>query len=151
MQGGEHGHAGGAVGDQVAGQALIGAAGIVQIGEPGFGGEGVGIQPVQQRQIHAHAQHGILGGVEVHIGEGLHDQLVAVIPQWGVGVAVRQGVVDPGDDAVLQHQKAVFGDVHPAQCRGVDDVALQDLCHGTIPLFRQNKMSAPPPIAAKHP
>ena len=130
---------------------LIGAAGVVQIGKAGLGGEGVGIQPVQQRQVHAHTQHGVLGRVEVHVGKGLHDELVAEIPQRCVGVAVRQRLVDPGDDAVLQHQKAVFRDVHPTQRRSVNDVALQDLCHGTIPLFRQNKMSAPPHHAAKHP
>ena len=89
--------------------------------------------------------------MEVHIGKGLHDQPVAVVPQRGMGIAVRQGVVHPGDDAVLQHQKAVFRDVHPAQRRSVNDMALQDLCHETIPLFRKNKMSALPPIAAKHP
>ena len=39
----------------------------VQILEPGLRAEGVGIQPVQQGQIHAHAQHGVLGGVEVQV------------------------------------------------------------------------------------
>ena len=81
MQRGEHAHPGGAVGDQVRGQTAVGPPGKVRVGEPGLGAEGVGIQPIQQRQVHAHAQHGILGGMEVHIRKGLHDEPVAVIRQ----------------------------------------------------------------------
>ena len=123
MQGGEHTHPGGTVGDQVGGQAAIGPAGKVRVCEPGLGAEGVGIQPVQQGQVHAHAQHGILGRVEVHIHKGLHDEPVAVVRYGGGGQGLGQRVIDPLHHAVLQHQIAVFPDVQLPQPGGLDDVA----------------------------
>ena len=123
VQGGEHAHPGGAVGDQVGGQAAIGPAGKVRVCEPGLGAEGVGIQPVQQGQVHAHAQHGILGRVEVHIHKGLHDEPVAVVRYGGGGQGLGQRVIDPLHHAVLQHQIAVLPDVQLPQPGSLDDVA----------------------------
>ena len=92
VEGGEHTHPGRAAGDQVGGQAAVDAAGVVRVGEAGLGGERVGVQPVQQRQVHAHAQHGVLGRVEVHIREGLHDEVVAKVLQLRVLQPLRHTV-----------------------------------------------------------
>ena len=104
MEGGEHAHPGGAVFDQLPGQAAVDLPGVVRVREPGLRGKGIGVQPVQQGQIHAHPQHGILGGVEVQVRKGLENQRVPAVLHRGPGVLLRQSPVDAPDDAVLGHQ-----------------------------------------------
>lgn len=53
-------------------------AGIAVVGKPGLRAEGISIQPVQQGQVHPHAQHGVLGRVEMQVREGGHDEPAAV-------------------------------------------------------------------------
>ena len=132
---GEHAHAGRAVGDQLMGEAGIDLAGIGGVGKTCLGGEGVGAEPVQQGQIHAHAQHGILGCVEVHIGKGLHNELVAVVVEDAVTMGGGQLVIDALNDAVTQHHIAVFHDVQFAQSRRMNDVTFQNLFHCLSPHF----------------
>lgn len=122
-RGREHTDAGGAVGDQVGSQPAVDAAGIVQISEPRLGGERVGVEPVQQRQVHPHAQHGVLGGVEVHIREGLHDDAVAEVADLRALQMGGQIGIKTGDNAVLQHQAAVLENVQAAHGGRVDDIA----------------------------
>lgn len=129
VQRGKHAHAGGAVGDQIGGQTAVDPPGVVRVGKPRLGGECVGIQPVQQRQIHAHAQHGILGRVKMHVRKGLHDEPVAEVPHLGVCQLLRQLSVQAGDHTVLQHKAAVLQNVQPPHLRRMDDVAAQNLCH----------------------
>ena len=71
VQGGEHADAGGTACNQLLGQSAIDFAGVGRVCEAGLCREGIGIQPVQQRQVHAGAQHGILGRVEVQVRKGL--------------------------------------------------------------------------------
>ena len=61
--------------------------------------------------------------MEMHIRKGLHDQLITVIPQRRIGILPGQRIVNTDYDAVLQHQISVFRNVHPAQCRRMDDMA----------------------------
>ena len=123
VEGREHTDAGSAVGDQVCSQPTVDTAGVVQISEPRLGGERVGVEPVQQRQIHAHAQHGVLGRMEMHIREGLHDEAVAEVAHLGDLRALGQLRVQTGDNAVLQHQAAVLENVQAAHGGRVDDIA----------------------------
>ena len=124
VEGGEHAHPCGPVFNQLPGKLAVDLPGVVRVGEAGLGGEGVGVQPVQKRQVHAHAQHGILGGVEVEVREGLEDQGVPVILHRRPGVLLRQGGKDPDDVAVLRHQIAVFRDVQLPQGRSGNHRAL---------------------------
>ena len=128
VEGGEHGHPGGAVGNELRGQLAVDVPGVVRIGKPGLRREGVGVEPVQQRQVHAGAQHGILGGVEVQVCERLEDQAGAEILHRRAGIAFRQGGEDPGDDAVLRHQIAALRDLRRPGRGGGDDGALQNRC-----------------------
>ena len=123
MEGREHTDSGGAVGDQVCSQPAVDAAGIVQVGEPRLRGERVGVEPVQQRQVHTHAQHGVLGGVEVHICERLHDNAVAEVADLRALQMGGQIGIKAGDGAVLQHQAAVLENVQAAHGGRVDDIA----------------------------
>ena len=132
---GEHTHAGCAVGDQLVGKAGVDLTGIGGVGKACLGGEGVGAEPVQQGQIHAHAQHGILGCVEVHIGKRLHNDLVAVVVEDAVTMLSRQLVIDAYDHAIFQHHIAVFHDVQFAQSRRMNDVTFQNLFHCLSPHF----------------
>ena len=123
VEGGEHTDAGGAVGDQVGSQPAVDAAGVVQISEPRLGGERVGVEPVQQRQVHPHAQHGVLGRMEMHIREGLHDNAVAEVADLRALQMGGQIGIKAGNDAVLQHQAAVLENVQAAHGGRVDDIA----------------------------
>ena len=111
VEGGEHSHPGGAVCDELGRELAIHFPGIVRVREPGLRREGVGVEPVQQRQVHAGAHHGILGGVEVQIRKGLQDQAIPEILHRSAGVFRRQSVVYAPDDSVLRHQIPRFCDV----------------------------------------
>ncbi len=124
VPGGEGGYPGGAGGDEVPGQPAVYPAGVVQILEPGLRAEGVGVQPVQQGQVHAHAQHGVLGGVEMQVREGGHDEGVAVVRHRAGGVLLRQDGAYRLEDAVLQNEVAVGDGLQRAEGGGVDDVAV---------------------------
>ena len=159
MEGGEHAHPCGSAFNQLPGQLGVDRPGVVRVGETGLGGEGVRIQPVQKRQVHAHPQHGILGSVEVEIRRGLQNQRVPVIRRRRWGVLLRQDREDPGDFAVLRHEIAVFCDVQLPQGRSGDDGAFQNgnrhanNSFANLPI--QNKKAACPgrgiPSPCRHP
>ena len=124
VEGGEDAHPGGAPLYQVPCQLGVDAAGEVRVGILGLQGEGIGHQPVHQGHIQSHAQHGVLGGVEVHVGEGLEDQVAGPVFDLRPGVLGRERLIDALDDAVLGHQVAVLQTVQLAQGGGGDDSAL---------------------------
>ena len=76
--------------DEVRRQLPVGPAGVIQIRVAGLGWEGIGVQPLQQRQVHPHARHGVLGGVEVHVGKGLQNQPLPVVLHVQAAVCLRQ-------------------------------------------------------------
>ena len=136
VEGGEHAHPGGAVFDELPGEAPVDGPGVVRVGEPGLRGEGIGIQPVQQGQVHAGAQHGVLGAVEVQVREGLEHQVVPPVLHRGAGVSLRQGGEDALNDAVFSHKVPVRRGVQPPQGGGGDDGPLDDGQHdGRPPLL----------------
>lgn len=103
MDAGECADPGGTPSDQLLGQPLVDDFCIFHIREPGLGGEGIGLEPFQQLQIHTQAQHGELGGVQVHITEARGNDRVPIIYHlaapmgWkSVQHAFHQAV--PGDD-----------------------------------------------------
>ena len=124
MPGGEHGHPGGARGDEVLRQGPVYHPGEVRVLEPGLHGEGVGLQPRQQGQVHPHAQHGVLGGVEMQVREGGHDEGAAVVRHRAGGVLLRQDGAYRLEDAILQDEVAVGDGFQRAEGGGVDDVAV---------------------------
>ena len=126
VQGGEHDDTGGTVGNQLLSQLLVDGACHLGISEVSLGGEGVGVQPVDQGHIHAHTQHGVLGCVQMHVGEGLQDQVLAAVLDLTAGELLGQGLIDAFDDAVNSDQIAVLNDVQLAQFGSSDDVTLQD-------------------------
>ena len=129
MEGGEHTHPRGAVGSQLLRQLAVYRPGVVRVGKAGLRGKGVGVEPVQQGQIHAHAQHGVLGGVEVQIRKGLDDQRVPAVLHGGPGILLRQHGIHAGDDAVFRNKVSVFRYVQPAQRRRGDDIAFENGGH----------------------
>ena len=72
---GKHAHARCAVCDEVVRQTAVDAAGVVEVCELRLDRERVGFEPVEQRQVHTHADVRKLGRVQVHIGKRLHDEL----------------------------------------------------------------------------
>ena len=129
MEGREHAHPGGAVGHQLLRQAMIHIPGVVRILKAAFIGIGVGSQPVQQGQIHAHTQHGILGRMQVQVGKGLKNQVVPVVFHRGGCILVRQYRVNPHNDPVLCHQIAMGNGFDFAHFRGGKNVAFQNREH----------------------
>ena len=128
MQRREHTHPGCSVFGKLRRQLAVDLPGKAGVGKFCLGGEGVGIQPFEQRQIHAHAQHGILGRVQVHIGEGLQNQIAAAVLHGATGKLRRQCLIHALNDAVHSHQIAVFGDVQFTQRGSGDDGSFENGC-----------------------
>ncbi|MPM54799.1 hypothetical protein SDC9_101579 [bioreactor metagenome] len=63
----------GAVFDKLRGKAGIHLAREAAVRKARFGFEGIGLEPVHQRQIHAHAEHRILRRVQMHVRKTLQD------------------------------------------------------------------------------
>ena len=134
VQGGEHAHTGGSPGNQLPGQAAVGLPGKLPVREPGLGGEGIAVEPIQQRHVHAHAHHGVLGRVQVHVREGLHHQPVAVIHHGTGGKRLRQTRIQALNHAVLQNQKAPLQSAQLSQRRSIHKMTFQhDGFHCDLP------------------
>ena len=125
MQGGEHAHARGAVRDEVARESAVDAARVAEVSKFRFDREGVGFQPVEQRQIHARADVRELRRVQMHISERLHDELSGAVEYLAVEI-LRLLVQHLADRAVVvKQQRAVRDGLECAERRRVDNVALQ--------------------------
>ena len=125
MQGGEHAHTCGAVRDEVARESAVDAARVAEVSEFRFDREGVGFQPVEQRQIHARADVRELRRVQMHISERLHDELSGAVEYLAVEI-LRLLVQHLADRAVvIEQQRAVRDGLECSEHRCVDDVALQ--------------------------
>ena len=145
MEGGEHTNARRAARDEVACKLLVNAAGIVVVGKARLGLEGVGVEPVNERQIHAHAEHGILRRVQVHIDERRHDELVAVVDDLGVDM-LRHSLFNAFDRAVvIKHEAAVLDDLKRAERGRGDEMAFENF-HAVSLLFgkKLQKKKCPP-------
>ena len=129
MEGGKHAHPGGAPGRQLMGQLAVHCPGIVRVSKPGFCRERVGVEPIQQRAVHPHAQHGILGAVEMQVRKGLDDQIVPVILHGGPGVLLRQHRIHAGNDAVFSDEITVFRHIQPTAGRRGNDISFQNSGH----------------------
>ena len=105
-------------------QRAVSFAGEVFVPERGFGVESISVQPVQQRQIHAHAQHRVLRGVHVHVGEGRQYQRVAVIDDGRALVSVGQNVEQTDDFSAVRNDVSVFQNVQLSRRGSVDNIAL---------------------------
>ena len=130
---------------RVACKLLVNAAGVVVVGKARLGLEGVGVEPVNERQVHAHAEHGILRRVQVHIDERRHDELVAVVDDLSVDM-LRHSLFDAFDRAVvIKHEAAVLDDLKRAERGRGDEMAFEDL-HAASLLFGKNckRKSVPP-------
>ena len=79
MEGGKHGHPCGTAVNQRFRQPFIDRLGVFQVRKPCLQRECIGVEPVQQGQIHAHTHLGELGAVKMQIGEGLQNQPVSII------------------------------------------------------------------------
>lgn len=55
------------MGEGAGDDAVVDACGGGQVGEGGFGGEGVGVEPVEEGGLAEDAGVGVLGGVDVRI------------------------------------------------------------------------------------
>ena len=129
VEGGKHTHPGRPAGHQFPRQLPVHRPGVVRLRKPCLRGEGVGIQPVQQGQIHTHPQHGILGSVEVQVRKGLDDQAVSIVLHRRSGILLRQHRIHPGNDAVFSDEITVFRHIQPAADRRGNDISFQNSGH----------------------
>ena len=126
MHGGKRAQAGVGAPADVLHKAGIGLSCIGEVPEPGLLREGVGVQPVQQFQIHAEAPVGVLGRVDVEIGETRQDQMSGIIQEGKGCIGLWYGVKDTGAASVQTEQIAAR---HGTQGVGVDtitEIALQE-------------------------
>lgn len=122
-----------AVGDEFAREFGVDGAGVIGIAETRFGFECVGIEPIEQRQIHTHAEHGVLRSVEVHIAERWRDELVGHIDSFAMAPFGWQIFSDIGDDVVVEGDVAIFKDFEFSEFGGMNDVSMEDFDHGLAP------------------
>ena len=119
----DDGTGGGAVA-QVVRKDLVGVAGIGEVRVLGLLREGVGVQPVQELQVHAQAAEGVLGRVDVDIAHAGDDELAGAVDERQLGVALGELTEDAGGLAVNADQVAVLGAGDLLRARAVADVAL---------------------------
>ncbi len=106
----EHQRGGGAVAQQFLEKHLGDFAGVRGVAEGALGGEGVGIEPVQQL-LAVGSDHAGLRIVDMGVDETGRDQRVRVLDHLGVGRQAGQQLgrgADLRDLAVLDDQQAVF-------------------------------------------
>ncbi len=120
---------GGAVAQQFLQEDLGDLVGMGLVTELALGGEGIGVQPVQQL-FAVGGDHPGLREMDVGIDEAGGDQRVAVLEDLDVADLAEQGfgVTEASDLAVLHQQQAVlevFVGAFDADLRGVGD-AVQD-------------------------
>ena len=100
---------------------------VIEIGKPCLRAECVGVEPVEERQIHAHAEHRILRCVQVHVTERLQDQRVAVIRKLSRFEPLRQRFEHALDHTVgIQHDVTVLYRFELAELRHGQNVAVQN-------------------------
>ena len=142
VEGGKHAHPGRPVSRQFPCQLPVHCPGIVRVSKPGFCRERVGVEPVQQRAVHPHAQHGILGAVEMQVRKGLDDQAVSIVLHRRPGILLRQHRIHPGDDAVFSDEITVFRHIQPAADRRGNDIALENGGHKALLSKRKSARTA---------
>ena len=88
--GGKDGGPGGEAALQGRHKLPVGRPGVGQVPELGFLREGVGVQPVQQLQVHPQTPIGKLGPVEVEIHQSGEDEPVPEVQKGQVPVGFRE-------------------------------------------------------------
>lgn len=144
VEGGKHANARRAARDEVARELFVNAAGVVAVFKARLGLERVGVEPVDQRQIHAHAEHGVLRRVQVHVDKRRHDEAITVVDDFRVGV-LRHGLFNALDAAVvMQDEAAVLDDLELAERRCGNEIALEDLhiSHSCFSFVQKKKRPA---------
>ena len=106
MHSGKDTASGGGRPSQVIGEGLIGLPGVSQIGVAALFGKGADIEPVQQFQIHPQSPEGVLGGVDVEIGETGNDQLSGTVDEGKTGIPVGENREGSGAAAVHADEEA---------------------------------------------
>ena len=105
---------------QVPGENPVGLPGVVQVPVLGLLREDMGLQPVQQLQVHAQPPEGVLRCVDVEVGEAGDDEPAAPVLHRQAPVGLGQDLIDTGGHAVHRDQEAV---PHGLQVPGVPAVA----------------------------
>ena len=134
VQRGEDAHARGAVFDERLRKVCKDLARKTGVGKARLGGEGVALEPGQQRRVHAKPQHGVLRRMQVHVRKRLEDQPVAEMLHRRVRKPGRARGGYARDHAVAQGDVAVFHDVQRAGRRRGDDVPFDELQQAAAPL-----------------
>ncbi|MCY1290582.1 hypothetical protein D9M70_397360 [compost metagenome] len=110
MHGAEHQRGGGAVAQQFLEEDAGDVGGMGLVGELLFGGEGIGVQPVQQL-LAIGGDHAGLREVDMGIDEAGRDQGIAVFAHLDPGGQAGQqglGFAQGLDVAVFHHHQTVF-------------------------------------------
>ena len=137
MHGSEGAQAGVGAPADILHKAGIGLLGIGEVPEPGLLGEGIGVEPIQQLQIHAEAPVGVLGGVDMEIGEAGQNQMAGIIQQGKGRIGLWYGIKDTGAASVHAEQIAVGDGAEGVGVDTITEIALQEKrgsVHGRAPL-----------------
>ena len=97
---------------------------------------------MKQGQIRSHAQHGVLGGVQMHIAEGLKQQPVPIVNDPGLQPFRDMGEHCADGAVFLQKQTAMGEGFQLSRCRGVQNVAFEQ-DHDTASFYAFTKEKAP--------
>ena len=128
VQGGEEAGPGGGAFPQVVHKEGVGLSGVLRVGVPRLLGEGAGVQPLQQLQIHLEAAEGVLGGVNVEVRQPRHYQLSGIVLQGNSLIALGEAVKDPGRPPVLADQVSVRHDGQVIFIFAVADISFYHSC-----------------------
>ena len=125
MDRGEDGRARRGAAAQMVHKAGICAVGVFEIGVFGFFRERIGVEPLEQLEVHAEAAEGKLRRVDMQIGHAGEDELSGIVQQRQRGILRRKRGENARDAAVFTDEIAVVLGLHGV-CVGAEaETALQ--------------------------
>ena len=125
MDRGEDGRARRGAAAQMVHKAGVRAVGIVEVGIFGLLWEGIGIEPLEQLEVHAEAAEGELRRVDMQIGHAGEDELSGIVQQRQRGILRRKRGAYARDAAALADEEAVVHGLHRVRVGAEAQTALQ--------------------------
>jgi hypothetical protein len=122
--------------EQVVGKDVVGTLGVREVSVLALLGERVGVKPLEELEVHAHATEAVLRGVDVDVVHARDDKLARVVNNANALVLGRKLLVDALDNTINNYQVAILGPGERVVVARPDDVALDCKCvlvHDVLP------------------
>ncbi|MPM49386.1 hypothetical protein SDC9_96115 [bioreactor metagenome] len=96
----------------------------LRVRKPRLRFKGVCLEPIHQRQIHAHAEHGILRRMQMHVRKALQNQPAAIVRKLRAGKFSGRFGKHAGNNTVYNGDVTILRDDGIAKFLCLDDISL---------------------------